>query len=338
MPTRAPASAVAVSGPAYPARTRGSPPQLPARRTGARGRAVRSRSRAAEQSGAARCPPSPAGVHSDQSGPATVRPELVNQPGPRHVSTCAPRRRGRAADRARPRTAADGATFRLLETVLAGPIHRGHRRSPRPDGSGDNDAYSLEAEFDDLAGVVEALHEPALVFGHSFGANVALGAALRRSRKIEKLVLYEPGTGKKRLRVAQRARAAARARRRASRDASYAARVHSLPGGVARRPARHATLAGAAVYAHTSRGSSGRTRNTITAIVGPTPTLIVVGGESPADELVHGQALAARLPLARVLCSTVKAISPRPRRHSGSPARFAVRVGEPPGLRICPRV
>ena len=78
--------------------------------------------------------------------------------------------------------AADSASFRLLEPLLAARFtvvsvdRRG--RCGSPDGP---DAYSLEAEFDDLVGVVETLPGPAIVFGHSFGGNVALGAALRSS-------------------------------------------------------------------------------------------------------------------------------------------------------------
>ena len=89
-------------------------------------------------------------------------------------------------------TAADGETFRLLEPLLKDrfTVVTVDRRGRN--GSGDGDVYSLEAEFDDLFGVVEALPEPAIVFGHSFGANVALGTALR-SRRIAKLILYEPG-------------------------------------------------------------------------------------------------------------------------------------------------
>src|SRR5262249_13480987 len=89
-------------------------------------------------------------------------------------------------------TAADGSTFRLLEQQLADrfTVVTVNRRGRC--GSGDGDTYSLEAEFEDLAAVVDALPEPAVVFGHSFGANVALGASLRCS-KFAKLVLFEPG-------------------------------------------------------------------------------------------------------------------------------------------------
>ena len=88
--------------------------------------------------------------------------------------------------------AADGSAFRLLEPLLARhftvvTVDRRGRLGSRDDGE-----YSLAAEFADLVEVIESLPEPAIVFGHSFGANVALGAALRSSR-IERLVLYEPG-------------------------------------------------------------------------------------------------------------------------------------------------
>ena len=88
--------------------------------------------------------------------------------------------------------AADADSFRLLEPHLAirftvvSVDRRGRCGSP------DDGVYSLESEFEDVVGVVESMHEPAVVFGHSFGGNVALGAAMRTSR-IAKLVLYEAG-------------------------------------------------------------------------------------------------------------------------------------------------
>ena len=44
-------------------------------------------------------------------------------------------------------------------------------------GSGDSPAYSVAAEADDVAAVVEAIGRPVDVFGHSYGALVALEAA-----------------------------------------------------------------------------------------------------------------------------------------------------------------
>jgi pimeloyl-ACP methyl ester carboxylesterase len=58
-------------------------------------------------------------------------------------------------------------------------------------GSGDAAPYAVEQEFDDVAAAVDAIVEPANVLGHSFGAICALEAA-RRTGNIRKLVLYEP--------------------------------------------------------------------------------------------------------------------------------------------------
>jgi pimeloyl-ACP methyl ester carboxylesterase len=60
--------------------------------------------------------------------------------------------------------------------------------------SGDRVEYAIEREFEDVAAVVDSIDEPANLFGHSFGATVALGAALL-ARNLYKLVVYEPAPG-----------------------------------------------------------------------------------------------------------------------------------------------
>src|SRR5919197_1362258 len=60
--------------------------------------------------------------------------------------------------------------------------------------SGDRVEYAIEHEFEDVAAVVDSIDEPATLFGHSYGATVALGAALS-ARNLHKLVLYEPAPG-----------------------------------------------------------------------------------------------------------------------------------------------
>jgi pimeloyl-ACP methyl ester carboxylesterase len=60
--------------------------------------------------------------------------------------------------------------------------------------SGDRADYAIEREFEDVAAVVDSIEEPASLFGHSYGATVALGAALV-ARNLYKLVLYEPAPG-----------------------------------------------------------------------------------------------------------------------------------------------
>ena len=64
--------------------------------------------------------------------------------------------------------------------------------------SGDAATYALEREFEDVAAVVDAVAEhtagPVALWGHSFGANCAMGGAAR-SDNVHHLVLYEPSLG-----------------------------------------------------------------------------------------------------------------------------------------------
>ncbi len=58
-------------------------------------------------------------------------------------------------------------------------------------GSGDAGDYAMEREFEDVATVVDSIGEPANLLGHSYGALCALEAALL-TRNVRKSVLYEP--------------------------------------------------------------------------------------------------------------------------------------------------
>ena len=64
--------------------------------------------------------------------------------------------------------------------------------------SGDHLPYSIEREFEDIASVAESIPEPITLLGHSYGALCSLEAVLL-SRRINRLILYEPpiplGTG-----------------------------------------------------------------------------------------------------------------------------------------------
>lgn len=59
--------------------------------------------------------------------------------------------------------------------------------------SGDTPEYGIEREFADVAAVVDSVG-PGALFGHSYGALCALGAAML-SDKARRLVLYEPPIG-----------------------------------------------------------------------------------------------------------------------------------------------
>jgi pimeloyl-ACP methyl ester carboxylesterase len=58
-------------------------------------------------------------------------------------------------------------------------------------GSGDAPRYAIEREFEDISAVVDGIGEPVLLLGHSYGAVCALEASLR-TRNLRRLVLYEP--------------------------------------------------------------------------------------------------------------------------------------------------
>lgn len=64
--------------------------------------------------------------------------------------------------------------------------------------SGDDGPYAIEREFEDVAAVVDAIAgrtgQPVSVWGHSYGADCAMGAATR-TQHLARLVLYEPGLG-----------------------------------------------------------------------------------------------------------------------------------------------
>src|SRR5262245_23260650 len=64
--------------------------------------------------------------------------------------------------------------------------------------SGDGSGYAIEREFADVAAVVDAVAARAgcavTLWGHSYGANCALGAAARTAA-VARLVLYEPSLG-----------------------------------------------------------------------------------------------------------------------------------------------
>jgi pimeloyl-ACP methyl ester carboxylesterase len=64
--------------------------------------------------------------------------------------------------------------------------------------SGDVPEYSIEGEFEDIATVVDAVADrtggPVALFGHSYGANSAMGAATLTGN-VRHLMLYEPSLG-----------------------------------------------------------------------------------------------------------------------------------------------
>jgi pimeloyl-ACP methyl ester carboxylesterase len=90
-----------------------------------------------------------------------------------------------------------GTTADRWDTVLPelGAHFRVYTMDRRGRGeSGDAEPYRVEAEFDDVAAVVDSIGGDVSVLGHSYGALCSLEAA-RRTSGITKLVLYEPPLG-----------------------------------------------------------------------------------------------------------------------------------------------
>lgn len=58
-------------------------------------------------------------------------------------------------------------------------------------GSGNIEPYAIEREFEDIAAVIDSIGEPVNLLGHSYGAICSLEAATR-SHSLRRLILYEP--------------------------------------------------------------------------------------------------------------------------------------------------
>jgi pimeloyl-ACP methyl ester carboxylesterase len=95
-----------------------------------------------------------------------------------------------------PGAGGDGGQFDQLASRLAADHtvitydRRANSRSPRPAGFA---ATSIEEQADDAIGLLDALGvAPAVVFGNSLGALIALACALRAPSKVSRLAVHEP--------------------------------------------------------------------------------------------------------------------------------------------------
>ena len=176
-------------------------------------------------------------------------------------------------------------------------------------GSGDSDEYAIEREFEDVAAVVDSLGEPVNLLGHSGGALYALEAALL-TRNVRKLVLYEPpievtGEGIIPPGVVDRLEAMLEAGDREGVVATMLREVagvppegveymRSLPVWEARVAAAH-TIPRELRTGETYRFDPERFRNL--AI----PTLLLLGGDSPAIFEEASKAVSEALPNSRIV-------------------------------------
>jgi pimeloyl-ACP methyl ester carboxylesterase len=173
--------------------------------------------------------------------------------------------------------------------------------------SGDAAAYTIEREFEDVAVVVDAIDGPVNLLGHSYGALCSLEAALRTSQ-VRKLVLYEPPipTGIEIYPPAsvERIRAQLEAGDREGAVSTFMREIALVPPHemeiLRSVPAWQARIAAAHTILRELDGSNSYMFDPTRFTGLTTPTLLLLGGDSPpflkaATERVH-----ASLPHSRI--------------------------------------
>ena len=174
--------------------------------------------------------------------------------------------------------------------------------------SGDAEAYAIEREIEDVAAVVESIGEPACLLGHSYGAMCALEAA-SHTRNIERLVLYEPPLPLSGAIYPEgfidRLQALSDAGDRAGVVRTFMRGIVKMPDHELARleasPAWPARLAAAHTLPRELRAHEGYTFDAQRFRNVTTPTLLLLGGDSPPLFKDAIDALAAALPDNRVV-------------------------------------
>jgi len=211
-------------------------------------------------------------------------------------------------------TTGDHTTFRVLGPILAGrfTVHSIDRRGRG--ASGDRLPYSIVREFEDVAAVVDAIAAesggPVDVFGHSFGGRCGLGAALL-TPNLRRLVVYEgapppPGMPFERSDLVSRLETLLAAGRRRELVLTFLAEVVGLgPDELAAfeaSPVWEARLAAADTIPRELAAAAEAPEAGLDALGRVAiPVLLVVGGDSRPVFRAGTDALAARLPDARVV-------------------------------------
>jgi pimeloyl-ACP methyl ester carboxylesterase len=176
-------------------------------------------------------------------------------------------------------------------------------------GSGDSPAYDLQREAQDVAAVIDSIGEPVNVVGHSYGALCAIEAALLTAN-LRRLVLYEGVP----LRGADLYRPGLTDRLQALLEAGdvegmlvamFRELVEMPPEELehlrSQRDAWAVRLRNAPTLPRELRTEEGYVFTPERFASIRTPTLLLVGGESPTRELESARGVAAALPNARVI-------------------------------------
>lgn len=173
-------------------------------------------------------------------------------------------------------------------------------------GSDDDGDYAIEREFEDVARVCDAIGGPVDLLGHSYGAICSMEASLR-AKSLRKLVLYEPPIGTGRLPdefLASIDALIAAGDRDGAVTRWFTEVVRVPPSELAKLrglPAWQRRVAAVHTVTREARAATDYVLDATRFAAMRTPTLLLVGGDSPAYfqrgvELAH-----AALPDARVV-------------------------------------
>jgi pimeloyl-ACP methyl ester carboxylesterase len=167
--------------------------------------------------------------------------------------------------------------------------------------SGDDDSYSIDAEFDDVAAVVREAGQGALLFGHSYGGLVAAGAAARLGG-LPRLAVYEGPMGGVLADEAWTARFEQRVQS-GDRDSAMREFMSEIGGytdaeieAMQGTPAWEARLAASPTVPRELRAERAFAIDALGLGDLAAPTLVLVGSESPDWARRSTQAFAAAIP------------------------------------------
>ena len=211
-------------------------------------------------------------------------------------------------------TTSDHSTWELVQPELHKhfTVYAMDRRGRGESGGGGGSAYNIEREFEDVVAIIDSIDGPVDLFGHSYGAICVLEAALR-SNQVRRLVLYEgtfpvpEGTELYPPGALDRVRSSLKAGdREAALTTFYLDIVLMSPEEIEMfrsLPLWPARVALAPTIPHEMQALESYTLAFDPAKLSNlrTPTLLLLGGDSPAIEKAAAEALDAALPDSRIV-------------------------------------
>ena len=174
--------------------------------------------------------------------------------------------------------------------------------------SGDSADYAIAREFDDVAALVDSIGEPVVLLGHSYGAICSLEAALGPNR-VRKLVLYEPpipvGLPIHSPVSIERLQALLDKGEKAGVVTTFLSEIVHMPEGEVKMLQSQSSWSGRVAAAHTIprelRADEGYRFDPVQFKAFKVPTLLLLGGDSPAFFKAAIDVVHAALPSSRLV-------------------------------------